>query len=128
MHLKGLTWRMCSFVILVSAYLASGARRGGIHALQYAQMTTVCEGKSSPNFWIDVFQTGTASNEGNEAPRCGGAEEISMSCCMREAMETAQFLWRQNICGGLYGQSGRQSTDYALIGSPLCRWEGSVAH
>ena len=30
------------FVVLVSAYLASGARRRGKHALQYAQMTTVC--------------------------------------------------------------------------------------
>ena len=36
-------------------YLASGAQWGGKHALQHAQMTTVCEEKSSPIFWIVVF-------------------------------------------------------------------------
>ena len=34
------TWRMFLFVVPISAYLASGARRGGKHALQFAQMTT----------------------------------------------------------------------------------------
>ena len=44
MHLKILTVRMCLFVVPISAHIASGAQRGGKHALQHAQMTTVFEG------------------------------------------------------------------------------------
>ena len=49
-------WRMFLFVDLISAYFTSGARRGGKHALQHAQMTTMSPVKffNFPNELTDV--------------------------------------------------------------------------
>ena len=87
MHLKILTWRICLLVVLVSAYLASGVRRGGKNALQHVQMTTVCEGKSSPILWILVLRR--ERHQAKETER----RDVE-AYCMCEPMETAQSLWR----------------------------------
>ena len=81
-----LTWRIVERVL---AYFASGAWRGGKHVLQYAHMTIASQWKLSPNSDMKrLIQT--VSNEGNGAPRCGGARGISMPCCMCEPTATAQ--------------------------------------
>ena len=43
-------------MVLICGYLASGAQRGGKHALQYTEKTAVCEEKTFPIFWIVAFE------------------------------------------------------------------------
>ena len=86
-------------------FCTCGDRRGGKHALEHLQKTTMSQGKLSPIFWV-VFRRERYSNRGIGALQCGGALEMSMSCCMCEFVETARSLWRWHTCGGSTANKG----------------------
>ena len=79
------------------------------------KMTTMSHEKLSSIFCIVLFRRERYSNEGIGAPRCGGAKEIPMSCCMCEPMETAQSLWRRHTCGGHAAKVGTRARTAHLV-------------
>ena len=58
--------------------------------------------------------------ERTDAPRCGGALEISMSCCMCEPLETAQSLLAMTHMRWLSDKRGHESTE--SLGCELGPW------
>ena len=65
----------------------------------------------------------------NRAPSRGGAfEKMTMSCCLCEPMETAQYIG-DDTHAVVTRIKGHQSTDFAaVLRGPLCRWVSSLAH
>ena len=85
------------------------------------------QGKLPPNLWMVIFRRDVHQMKVNGAPRCGGALEIPMSCCMCEPTETAQSLSDDTHAVATRPKWAREHGLHAVCGL-LRRWVASLAH
>ena len=73
-------------ICMCARFCTSGTRRGGNHALEQSQKTTM----SKVKYRVLVFRRERSQTKESVRQRYGSAKEIFMFCGMCEAMETAQ--------------------------------------
>ena len=98
-------------MVLISACLASGARQGGKNALQYAQMTTVCEGNHRQFFGSWFSDVNNFKQRERSAQLWRGQRNTHVPLHVRASGNRPVSLSMTHV-RWLHGHSVHESVDY----------------